>query len=275
MSAAPALTGAAAGAARYTAREDAAIRAGLAAGRSYRALADELGRSRSGVMARAAALDRPPKPPKPPRRPRRPAARWRTPWTAADDDVLRVYWGVQPDREVTRRLGRTLRGCRARAEEVGLRRLDNAVTLAEVGRVFGVGRTVVRQWVLRGLLAAAYRPVRRGTSRLWHVSAGALERFVRAHAHPRDLARMRPGHWLTDLARAHLAAQDLLTLAEAARLVPYRPATLCDWVRGGELACAVDRARVGRDNPIVVRRSDLLAAVARRGVPVPALGAAG
>lgn len=245
----------------YTPQEDAAILAGVASGTPYRRIAAELGRSRSGVMARAVALDRPPA-----ARKRRPAARnggrHARHWTAAEDDYLRAWLGVRSDRAVAAALGRTVVACDGRARRLGHRRGANSLTVAAVGRVFGVPKTTVRHWVKRGWLAAVKRPVRQGAGRLWHVPDAALRRFVRERLHPRDVGRMRPDHWLTALARERVAGEEWLTLKEAAGVVHYSPAAMWRWAATGELAGS-DRLRRGRDTPLVVRRRDLLAAAAR------------
>jgi hypothetical protein len=264
MSAALALTGAAAGAARYTVGEDAAIWAAALAGTPWRRLAAELGRSRSGLMGRYEALAPPAPAPAVVPPPSGPKPRYNA-WTPAQDAYLAAWWGVKPDREVLRGLAargpaRRLPGCERHAWQMGFGRRDNALMLPEAARIFGVLLGTVTTWVRGGLLLAQRRPFRRGTGLVWHVPDESLRRFVRQHGHPYDLDRMAPGHWLTAYAAGVLAGP-WLTLPAAAREVHFAWGSVWRWVRAGDLA-ARSHARRQKMNPLMVHREALLAAAA-------------
>jgi hypothetical protein len=260
------LTGGAAGAARYTAEEDAAIRAGLAAGRSYRAIAVGMGRSRSGVMARAewlAAQEL--------ASARRQGGGAHRPWTERERDVLRARWGAEPPAALAAELGRTERACREEAQALRIGRCGNLTTLSDVAALFGVPRITVLRWERRGWLCTERSAVGQGQAPARHVPAAALRAFAEEYTWAYDPAAMRPGHWLTEVAAAAHERQGWLTLDQAAAVAHYSRRAVWGWIRKRGLpAQRLGEARNAQPWRWLVRRADVEAFAAQHAQAAPA-----
>lgn len=247
--------------ARFTRDEDVAIMEVGRSGGSFRELALRLDRSRSGVNNRYAVLQKqglravgPPKP-----------RRWVQggwTWTLQDDTYLRAYWGIKRDILVAEGLQRSVKACAARAYVLGFHRRDNAVTSADVARLFAVETTTVLDWIAKGMLKAGYRPALQGRGRGRHISTEAVEEFLDKYVHPLDITRMPEGHWLTAYAKKVLGDDEWLTLGQAAEEVHYSQSSLRKWIQKGMLQRG-NFLRCSKGTPIMVRRIDLMAAAAR------------
>jgi hypothetical protein len=166
-------------------------------------------------------------------------------------------------------LGRTVAACVLRAKRaLGLKRKDNLLTGRDVGRIFGVDpSTTYRAWRRRGWVSPTKSTVGTGCcATAWTFSGADLVRFVRDYPWAYDVARMRPGHWLTDLARAVHAEDPWLTAERAASLACVVRGAIVDWCAKGWLPSrrrpCYGQSGGARGGRIVVRRSDLLAFLA-------------
>jgi hypothetical protein len=254
---------------RFTPDEDAYLRE-HAGSLSFREIAARLGRSRSGVLRRHAALSsglvERVAAARAARLARAATARGRRKcrWTPREERFLIAWWGIRPDAWVARQLGRTVGGCEMRAWKVGVRRTDNHFSFEEALGVFGIVRNTLRRWIERGWVMASRAPLRTYRYRRWSIAEGSLQRLVTERSHLVDPARMRPGHYLTALAKEAHAREGWLTTAEAAERVHVRRGVLSKWLTRGYGPFVERPQHGGRGNVArLVRERDLPALVAR------------
>ena len=104
-------------------------------------------------------------------------------WTLAEERYLNRWFGLRPDAEIARKLGRSADSVRIHANRRGLskRGARPGLPLCAVARICGVTPTTVRHWVDRGFLQA-HRFGRGATSQtIWGVTDGALRGFLSRH----------------------------------------------------------------------------------------------
>ena len=54
-------------------------------------------------------------------------------WTLEADDLLAAEWGLWPNRDIARWLGRSVKACEARAAVIGVRKRDNLQAVIDIG----------------------------------------------------------------------------------------------------------------------------------------------
>jgi hypothetical protein len=197
----------------------------------------------------------------------RPERTYNRRWTARDHRRLAAYWGILPDREVARRLDRTVVACLIRAKRhLGISRGQQHTTARAVARLFGVDESTARRWITRGWLTGHRSPIGAGGRfRQWSVPASALLAFVREHPLRYEFDRLAahagPEHWLTRAAAEAQRADPWLDVEPAAALLGYTVERLRDLAWLGRLPSA-HRSVLGRrahpwQGRLVFRRSAL------------------
>lgn len=185
-------------------------------------------------------------------------------WTRREEVFLTGWWGIKPDEWVARQLGRTVDGCDLRAYHLGIRRMDNHLALDEAAAILGVCSRTITRWTSRGWVAMRRAPIKAYRWKRWSVSEESLRRLVTERSWQLDPAKMRPGHYLTQLAEEAHAREGWLTTAEAAARMNVAQSTVCKWLRRG-YGHFVERLQMGggRNVMTLVRERDLPALAAR------------
>lgn len=239
---------------RFTADEDAVILARYQT-ESLRAIGRRIGRQGESVGARLAFLIR--------RGAADPNRRWcyQRSWTADDDDYIREWYGLRPDSQIARRLGRSINAVRIRAYLLRRRKADFRWTARQVAEFFGIDEhKLIREWVRPGLIAA------RRDGLCWVIDDASLERFVRRFPWHYDPRRIDPDDPLGAIAHRVHAADPWLTPAQVARLKGVSSDWVCRACRAGELPAERTKG-TGGHSVWKIRRSDALAWPARNTGP--------
>lgn len=160
-------------------------------------------------------------------------ARRKCTWTAHEERFLLAWWGIRPDRWVARQLGRTVDGCELRAWRLGLRRRDQHFGFEEALSVFGIVRNTLHKWIARGWVTARKAPIKAYRRQQWSIAEASLFRLVDERSYLVDPAKMRPGHYLTELAKEAHAREGWRTTAEAAQLAHVAHNTFSKWLTKG------------------------------------------
>lgn len=177
------------------------------------------------------------------------------PWTQTEIEYLADHWGLKPDAEVARKLGRTVDACKVYAtRRLRLARSDNFYTSRQVARIFGVNSHVVIRWIEAGVLAGKPSPVACGSRHRWRIDDPALQRFVKRFPYHYDRTRIERNSYWRNLAERVRAADPWLTVPEAAAIVGIHPHTLVRYLREGRLE-AVKTWGAGNHGAYRIRRS--------------------
>ncbi|HET6260769.1 MAG TPA: hypothetical protein VFG99_00845, partial [Chloroflexia bacterium] len=127
-------------------------------------------------------------------------------WTAEDEEYLLQHWGLRPDAEIARKLGRTVCACYLHAVRHGVVRKQNFYTATDVARIFAVDLKTVTRWIEHRWLKARKSVVRCGKNRCWKSSEYSIDRFMREHPNRYDPFRIsgeEHPYW-ANRARRHL-----------------------------------------------------------------------
>lgn len=109
-------------------------------------------------------------------------------WTREQDDRLKDLVGRLSDREVARRMKRSVNSVRVRVTRLGLswRDRDGWYTASEAAEIMGVDRhwvlARIQQGTLRAEPAGPHQPQKKGMA-AWRIAEGDLRAFLRRYAH--------------------------------------------------------------------------------------------
>ena len=105
--------------------------------------------------------------------------RYQPAWTPDEVEFLQENWGLTPEADIARMLGRTVLACLLKAKKLGLSRKQNFYTATDVAAIFGAEAKAVARWIECGLLRGEKSCVAAGKNTAWQVLAEDLEIFVR------------------------------------------------------------------------------------------------
>lgn len=156
-------------------------------------------------------------------------------WSPRDDQILRRLYGLESASTIARRLGRTPKAVRRRGERLGLRQLratSRGYLPSEVAEMLGVMAARVRRWLARGKLAGTRSEL------CWRIYPDDLEDFLRARRSDFDPRAIPDRAWAAFLAALPpiRTPRLWLTVAEAARLLPYGERGVRKLIARGDLA---------------------------------------
>ena len=154
---------------------------------------------------------------------------YQRPWTEEDEDWLADNYGKLSDAVVCAHLKRTRWAITVKAKRLGINRKMAFWNASHVADLFGVDRKTITHWKDRGWLTARRSPITQGKHPIWHITEEEIERFICQLPWAYDLALMRKGDFLTDLAKEVHQADPWLTTSEAAKLAGVCAQTLNRW----------------------------------------------
>ncbi len=144
--------------------------------------------------------------------------RWTDPEDALVDSLVGTLELTEIAVRLSRRFGleRTPTGISSRLKRRRKSRWMNGLSLRALERIFGLDhRSILRWWVDPGLLAGR-RWSGRGPAPGWLFQMPDVNQFIREHVYMLDVARMEPGHPLTQLAALESRCQAWRSVAELA-----------------------------------------------------------
>jgi hypothetical protein len=182
-------------------------------------------------------------------------------WTEAEDAFVDSLLGTLELADIavrlTRRFGleRTATGVSSRLKRRRQSRWMNGLSLRDVERIFGLDHRAIIHWCVEPGLLVGRRWSGRGPQRGWLFDMVDLDRFVRNHVYLLDLARMQPGHRLTQVVALESRSQAWRSVTDVAAYLHVSEETVRRGARRG-LIPHKRRPGAGRFGEIRVRAND-------------------
>jgi excisionase family DNA binding protein len=185
-------------------------------------------------------------------------------WTEEEVDYIREWWGLLPDVEIARHLGRSVDSCEHASGRKGhMTRRMAFYTAADVARLFGVDWHRVAGWIHAGHLKARKSLVM-SRHPFWRVEDEDIQAFMRSHSCLYDWRKVQGHAFWRNLARAAGERDPWLTAMQAAQYLKVSADTIRRRCVSGALQ-AVNVPKAGKYGGWRIPRSEVLAVQARNG----------